>query len=126
MAKVITVELLQPTRRFDCPCCGKQTIRDNGKPVANPCQHFLFAFDGGRGDFTDHAESIDTLIDDASDIDVDPSHVDFVESLPANASVYLIETRDHADGPVVRTDGVAFTESIAVSGSIDCSALVAA
>ena len=125
MAKVITVELLQPTRRFDCPCCGKLAIRDNGKPVANPCQHFLFAFDGDRGDFTDHADSIDALIDDASGIAVDPSHEDLVASLPADAMVYLIETRDHADGPVVRTDAVAFTEGTAVSGSI-CSTLMAA
>ena len=104
MATIFTSELLQPTRRFDCPCCGKQTIRDNGKPVAQPCEHFLFSHDSDRDDFTDCTAAIDALIESVPAPQVDPLDVDFIALLPADAEIHVIETRDHAAGPVIRTD----------------------
>lgn len=108
MAKIVNIEWMQPTREFQCPCCSAKVLNTSGKVVNQPCQHFLFSWDGDRHDFADATSDIESILDDVSLEVTGPLDQPLVESLSESSVLFAVVIRDEALGPVVRTDVIAF------------------
>ena len=108
MAKIITVEWMKPTREFNCPFCSAAVVDAHGRTANQPCSHFLFNFDELLGDFVDYADSVEPILDDSGANVTGPVDDALISALPESSTIVQIETRDHAEGPVVRKDFLAF------------------
>ncbi len=108
MAKIVNVEWMQPTREFNCPCCSATVVNADGKPAKKPCSHFLFNFEESSGDFVDYSDTVEPILDDVTADVSGPIDQPLLAILSESAVIYQIETRDHAGGPIVRTDVLAF------------------
>ena len=108
MATIVNTEWMQPTREFKCPCCATTIVKADGTTANTPCAHFLFNFDASLGDFVDYADSIEPILDDVTANVTGPTDAALTSALPSSATIYQIETREHADGPIVRNDVLAF------------------
>lgn len=108
MAKVVTIEWMKPTREFNCPCCSAAVVDANGRTTSQPCSHFLFNFDESLGDFVDYADSVEPILDDTDANVTGPVDDALISALPESSTIVQIETRDDAEGPIVRKDVLAF------------------
>ena len=113
MAKIVNIEWMQPTRKFQCPCCSASALNADGKIANRTCPHFLFSWDGDRQDFVDFADEVESILDDSSLAIDEPLDQKLVESLPASSLVYAITVRNEALGPIERTDVLAFNPQAA-------------
>lgn len=108
MAKIVNIEWMQLTREFRCPTCSVQALNADGRPARQPCTHLLFSWEGSAEEFMHSSASVESLIENSPNEIGDPIEESFVNALPRSAVLYQIETRDHACGPVVRTDVIGF------------------
>ena len=108
MAKIVNIEWMQPTRKFQCPCCAAKALNSDGKIVSQPCRHFLFNWDGEREDFADSTSDVESVLDDVSLDVTGPLDQPLVDSLSESSVLFEVIVRDEALGPIVRTDVIAF------------------
>ena len=108
MAKIVNIEWVQPTRKFQCPCCAAKALDSDGKVVSEPCRHFLFNWNGEREDFGDSTSEVESVLNNAALNVAGPLDQPLVESLSESSVLFEVVIRDEAHGPVVRTDIIAF------------------
>ena len=108
MAKIVNIEWMQPTRKFQCPCCAAKALDSDGKVVSEPCRHFLFNWNGEREDFGDSTSEVESVLDDISLDVTGPLDKPLIDSLSESSVLFEVVIRDEALGPIVRTDVIAF------------------
>ena len=122
MVQITQVEWLKSDDELNCPCCGARVRNGDGRIVDQPCEHFLFFWDGRLGGIEESSQSFDGVLDvslPSEDCTLEKlaqvlngstgsDDVDRYSLLNSNFDVWQIEFRDHADGPVERTDYIAF------------------
>lgn len=126
MTSVTQIEWLQSDHELTCPCCGKVVRNDSGQIVSDPCEHFLFFWDGELGGLEDCSLQFESALEKANGsadslcdlVDLAQRTVERssgrVKSRPANSNenddaiIWQLDFFDHADGTVQKSDFIAF------------------